>query len=239
MLLSVSSSGISSLCLVKCHCFLVFALLGGMGFAVMPAAGAFVLARRRRPFAKMAALWACFRAGNASRSGSMPLLFCCNHAPPAGALCLLVGGGRASGARSREIKGGPQKKGGASCCSLVLLRQNRQAKLASLKDDLLRYLLFGVDPIGNEKETQKFESQSVASSQGRLPCALVVLLRRETTPLYVRKRQIGGQISANEPNNETRQAASHHAAARGRSGSAAPSRREAALMLRTTRTAST
>ena len=233
---------------VKCHCFLVFALLRGMGFAVMPAACAFVLARRRRPSAKMAALWACFRAGNASRSGSMPLLFCCNHAPPAGALCLLVGGGRAAGARSREIKGegkgvngkgGGRKKGGASCCSFVLLRQNRQAKLASLKDDLLRYLLFGVDPIGNEKETQKFESQSVASSQGRLPCALVVLLRRETTPLYVHKRQIGGQISANEPNNETRQAASHHAAARGRSGSAAPSRREAALMLRTTRTAST
>ena len=232
---------------VKCHCFLVFALLRGMGFAVMPAAGAFVLARRRRPFAKMAALWACFRAGNASRSGSMPLLFCCNHAPPAGALCLLVGGGRAAGARFREIKGegkggnrkGGHRKKGALHAALVLLRQNRQAKLASLKDDLLRYLLFGVDPIGNEKETQKFESQSVASSQGRLPCALVVLLRRETTPLYVRKRQIGGQISANEPNNETRQAASQHAAAHGRSGSAAPSRREAALMLRTTRTAST
>ena len=135
-------------------------------------------------------------------------------------------------------KGGHRKKG-ALPAALVLLRQNRQAKLASLKDDLLRYLLFGVDPIGNEKETQKFESQSVASSQGRLPCALVVLLRRETTPLYVHKRQIGGQISANEPNNETRQAESPHAAAHRPSGNAAPSRREAALMLRTTRTAST
>ena len=76
-----------------------------------------------------------------------------------------------------------------------LLRQNRQAELASLKDDLLRCLLFGVDPIESDKETQKFESQSVASGQGKPPRALVVLLRRETRSLHTQKRQIGSQIS--------------------------------------------
>ena len=73
--------------------------------------------------------------------------------------------------------------------------QNRQAELASLKDDLLRCLLFGVDPIESDKETQKFESQSVASGQGKPPRALVVLLRRETRSLHTQKRQIGSQIS--------------------------------------------
>ena len=80
-------------------------------------------------------------------------------------------------------------------CFASLLRQNRQAELASLKDDLLRCLLFGVDPIESDKETQKFESQSVASGQGKPPRALVVLLRRETRSLHTQKRQIGSQIS--------------------------------------------
>ena len=88
-----------------------------------------------------------------------------------------------------------EKKPAEQACFASLLRQNRQAELASLKDDLLRCLLFGVDPIESDKETQKFESQSVASGQGKPPRVLVVLLRRETRSLHTQKRQIGSQIS--------------------------------------------
>ena len=145
----------------------------------MPAAGAFVPARRRRRSAKIENC----RAGPVPAQEirvTLPLrrcFFCGNHAP-AGALS------KASSTPSRPL-----------LASLSLLRQNRQAELASLKDDLLRCLLFGVDPIESDKGTQKFESQSVASGQGKPPRALVVLLRRETRSLHTQKRQIGSQIS--------------------------------------------